>query len=85
MRRGFGCARLLLGLSVVIFGIAITQAQESPIKDRTQQAAQAASVQASPENVGVRRIRAVRVTDPIKVDGRLDEQVTRLRTHQIIF
>src|SRR4051794_24322102 len=73
MRKGFSCARLLLGLGVVIFGIVVTQAQEPPTNNKTQQSIPAASAQASPENVSVRRVRAVRVTGPINVDGRLDE------------
>ena len=69
-------ALLMLGVSVTFFGT-IARAQQSstsePTREDTQQAATAPSARLPQNSAGPRRVRAVRITDPIKVDGILDE------------
>ena len=60
-------ARLITALSISLF-VVVTQAQQLPTKDNTQQSAVTQS-----QSTSSRRIQAVRVSDAIKIDGLLDE------------
>lgn len=61
----------LFAFTAMLFG-AMAQAQAPSTKEKPLPA-KAASPKPSPENNGARRVQVVRVTDPIVVDGLLDE------------
>src|SRR5258706_2497003 len=63
-------ARLIVAFSSALFALA-AQAQDLPTRDNTQQSTPTTTSQS--QNTGTRRIQAVRVSDPIKIDGLLDE------------
>jgi hypothetical protein len=63
---------LMFGLSLILY-VAVAEAQQPATRDNTPQSPPATPAQTSPKNTDGRRIQAVRVTDPIKIDGLLDE------------
>ncbi|HKB67378.1 MAG TPA: DUF5916 domain-containing protein [Pyrinomonadaceae bacterium] len=65
-------ARLILSFSSALFALA-AQAQDLPPRDNTQQSTPTTTSQSQSQNTGTRRIQAVRVSNPIKIDGLLDE------------
>ena len=65
-------AGLIFALSVTLFGV-VAQAQQPSTTENAQAATAATPAQASRESPGQRRVQAVRVTEAIKIDGRLDE------------
>lgn len=62
----------MLGLSASVFCL-VAHAQQPPTKENSQQGVAATPAQLPRESTGPRRIKAVRVTDEIKVDGLLNE------------
>ena len=65
---------LVVGLNVALFAI-VAQAQQPSTKVNNQQPTTATPAQLPQNSTGPRRIRAMRVTGAIKIDGLLDEPV----------
>src|SRR6267142_2037500 len=65
-------ARLIVAFSSALFALA-AQAQDLETRGNTRQSTPATTSQSQSQNTGTRRIQATRVSDPIKIDGLLDE------------
>src|SRR5712664_2739965 len=64
----------MLALSVALFAVVI-EAQQSSTSGNPQATASPSPAQLPQDSTGPRRIQAVRVSEPIKIDGLLDEPV----------
>lgn len=65
-------ARLIVALCITLLTV-VTQARESSISENSQKSPAATLAQSPSQSMGLRRIKAVRVSDTIKIDGLLDE------------
>src|SRR3989442_14097562 len=63
---------LMVAFSITLFAI-VAQAQQPSTRDNTQQSTPPPPTHLPSQGTGSRRIRAVRVSDAIKIDGLLDE------------
>jgi hypothetical protein len=70
--RRYLCASLMIFLGSPAFLGGITKGQELPTLD---QATIQGAPQSASQNTGTPRIQVLRVTEPIKIDGKLDEVV----------
>ncbi len=71
-KRGYVCAALLILFGLPKFPGPVAHAQEPASQDEVQATAKTQLLSPSPDD-GMRRIRALRITEPIKIDGKLDE------------
>ena len=72
-KRSYVCATNLIFFAPLLFPGSIARAQGSPRPEKEDQATAQNQPQSPSQNLDLRRIRILRVTEPIKIDGKLDE------------